>query len=141
VLQDGKFLLNPALRCKSVVMILLHIGMNQTMIQRLTNSVWTNSLDLFSFLPDTRSMAWRVVDMFLLLPQFARNQKECRSLPPYGIPLHKCKNSLFSIKASIFTLMNCLVNDYKSVFFFVELALIAINELSWIVRHVVRQAE
>ena len=91
---------------KSEGTILLHIGKVQIEIQRLTISVCTNSLDLFSILPGTQSMAWRVVDMFLLLPQFARNQKNGRRLPPYDIPLHRCKNSLFLIKANLYTLMN-----------------------------------
>ena len=126
---------------KSEGKILLHLDMAKSKIQGQTVLVTTNSLDLFLILPDTRSMAWRVVDMYRLLPQFAKNQKECRKLPPCDIPLHKCMSSLFSIKASIFTLINYLVNDYKSVFFFVALTLKAIKELSWIVRHVVLQTE
>jgi len=126
---------------KSEGTIILHIVRVESTIHPQTISVSTNSLDLFSILPDTRSMAWRAVDMFLLLPQFARNQKECRRLPPCDIPLHKYMSSLFSIKASIFTLMKCLVNYWSSVFFFVALTLKAIKELSWIVRHVVLQAE
>ena len=85
--------------------------------------------------------AWRAVDMFLLLPQFARNQKECRRLPPCDTPLHKCMSSLFSIKGSLITLMKCLVNYWSSVFFFVALTLKVIKELSWIVRHVLLQTE
>jgi len=126
---------------KSEGIILLRIVMVESTIYPQTISVSTNSLDLFSFLPDTRNMAWRAVDMFLLLPQFARNQKECRRLPPCDIPLHKCMSSLFSIKANLITLMKCLVNYWSGVFFFVALTLKAIKELSWIVRHVVLQTE
>jgi len=96
VTQNCKFTKNPALRCESEKRSSNSSAYRYAQTKILRQTISLHKLTWFILLSARHTEhGMGVVDMILLLPQFAKNQKNCRRLPPCGIPLHECENSLF----------------------------------------------